>query len=156
MSPSSIQREIQQTKPFPSLEQEATVAILRTADFLKHGSNPLFDTQGITQQQYNVLRILRGAGRDGLPTLGIAERLIEHTPGITRLLDRLERKALVRRSRPDCDRRQVFCAITDSGLELLARLDAQVDEQSRLTFRSVSPEETLELLRILEKIRNPR
>lgn len=156
MAPSSLQNEIRQSKPFPSLEQEATVAILRTADFLKHQSSPIFVAQDITQQQYNVLRILRGAGRDGLPTLAIAERLIEHTPGITRLLDRLEAKALVRRSRPDCDRRQVFCYITDSGLELLARLDSDVDAQSRSGFSSLAPEEIRTLLKTLEKIRNPK
>ena len=85
----------------------------------------------ITLQQYNVLRILRGAGDEGLPTLDIAERMIEHAPGVTRLIDRLEAKGLVRRQRPADDRRQVLCVATAAALALLEQLDAPMDRADR-------------------------
>jgi len=81
-----------------SRQQAAVVSILRTANYLRRFSSPVFNQHGITWQQYNVLRILRGAG-GGLPTLDIAERMIEQAAGITRLLDRLEGKKFVRRER---------------------------------------------------------
>ena len=102
MSP--IQDEIQQRQPFRSRGQEGLLSLLRTADQLKRHVASVVEPCGLTLQQFNVLRILRGAGGRGLPTLDIAERMIEQAPGITRLLDRLERKALVRRER--CPRDQ--------------------------------------------------
>src|SRR5437867_4356503 len=98
-NPSAIERELKQTRPFPSRRQEAAVALLRTADRLRHLLTRWLEPAGITAQQYNVLRILRGALPGPLPTLEIAERMIERTPGITRLLDRLEAKRLVGRER---------------------------------------------------------
>src|SRR5262249_35367113 len=111
-SPSAIVREIKQTRPFPSQRQEGAVALMRTADQLRHLLTRYLEPAGITAQQYNVLRILRGANPERLPTLEIAERMIERTPGITRLLDRLEAKQLVHRERCPSDRRQVLCGIT--------------------------------------------
>src|SRR5258706_12493191 len=93
--PRTIIEELKQTKPFPSKRQEAAVALLRTADVIRRLFGAVVEPKGITVQQYNVLRILRGAGEPGLPTLDIAERMIETTPGITRLIDRLETKKLV-------------------------------------------------------------
>lgn len=154
MSASSLQREIKQNKPFRSPEHEAWLSILRTADQLKRGAQQYFETVDLTEQQYNVLRILRGAGEPGLPTLAIAERLIEHTPGITRLIDRLEAKGLVRRERPDCDRRQVYCFLTKSGATLLASLDDTVDAQTTGAFARLSKTELKTLIAILEKVRN--
>src|SRR3982751_1849888 len=103
---------------FGSREQQAGIGLLRTADALKRSIAKLIEPDGITPQQYNVLRILRGAGRDGLPTLTIGERMIEQTPGVTRLVDRLERKGLVARVPCPKDRRRVFCRITPEGLDL--------------------------------------
>ncbi|HXH40516.1 MAG TPA: MarR family transcriptional regulator, partial [Thermoanaerobaculia bacterium] len=117
--PRDIVHELKQTKPFPSKAQEAAVALLRTADVLRRIIGAVVEPKGITTQQYNVLRILRGAGERGLPTLEIADRMIETTPGITRLVDRLETKKFVVRERCLTDRRQVFCRITPSGLSLL-------------------------------------
>ncbi|MET0556400.1 MAG: MarR family transcriptional regulator [Vicinamibacteria bacterium] len=101
--------------------------LLRTVDVVRRFLTRVVEPQGITLQQFNVLRILRGAERAqppiGLPTLEIAERMVEHAPGITRLLDRLEAKGLVARRRCPEDRRQVLCRITPEGLGLLARLD---------------------------------
>ncbi len=120
---SQLQREIKQRKPFQSRAQEATVGLLRTADTVRREIARVVEPHGITLQQYNVLRVLRGAGALGLPTLEIAARMVEQAPGITRLLDRLEAKKLVRRKRCAEDRRQVLCFIVPEGLELLARLD---------------------------------
>src|SRR6202165_2131340 len=97
---------------FRSREQQATLGLLRTADAVKRSLAQVIEPYGITPQQYNVLRILRGAGEEGLPTLSIGERMIEQTPGVTRLLDRLEAKGLVARCRGESDRRQVFCRLT--------------------------------------------
>jgi DNA-binding MarR family transcriptional regulator len=107
----------------------------------------------ITLQQYNVLRILRGAGEQGLPTLEIGERMIEQAPGVTRLLDRLEAKALVRRERCAQDRRQVLCWLTASGLELVERLDEPVDSADAQAVAMLTPDEQDRLLRMLDAIR---
>src|SRR3954464_5397114 len=126
--PSTIARDIKQKKPFASKAEEAAVTLMRTADVLRRFIGTVIEPHGITSQQYNVLRILRGAGERGLPTLEIAEPMIESTPGITRLIDRLETKKLVSRERCLTDRRQVFCRITASGLSLLTALDAPMLE----------------------------
>ena len=130
-APSPVQDEIRQTKPFSSPSEEAVVALVRTADLLRRALTHIVEPQGLTLQQYNVLRILRGAGAEGLPTLEIASRMIEQAPGVTRLLDRLQAKGRVRRQRSAEDRRQIRCWIEPSGLELLARLDAAMHEAAR-------------------------
>jgi DNA-binding MarR family transcriptional regulator len=123
MSPTRrLQDELKQTRPWSRPSEEAAVALMRTADLINRSISGILEPVGITGQQYNVLRILRGAGEKGLPTLDIAERMIEQTPGITRLIDRLEVKALVSRKRCETDRRQVFCIITKKGLELIDKL----------------------------------
>jgi DNA-binding MarR family transcriptional regulator len=132
-----------------SRQQDALLGILRTANYLRRFTSPLFDQHGITSQQFNVLRILRGAGLGGLPTLDIAERMIEQTPGITRLLDRLERKKLVRRERPSDNRRQVLCYITKPGLDLLQELDTPVRNQDNQALHRLDESEIEELIRLL-------
>jgi DNA-binding MarR family transcriptional regulator len=133
-----------------SRQQAAVVSILRTANYLRRFSSPLFDQHGITWQQYNVLRILRGAGLGGLPTLDVAERMIEQAPGITRLLDRLERKKFVRRERPSENRRQVLCYITKPGLDLLRELDSPIGKQDNQALHRLNESEIEELIRLLE------
>jgi len=137
-----------------SRQQEAVVNILRTANYLRHFCSPVFYLHGITSQQYNVLRILRGAGLGGLPTLDIAERMIEQTPGITRLLDRLEAKKFVRRERPSDNRRQVLCYVTKIGLDLLRELDAPMKDQAIEALRRLKGSEIEELIRLLELARS--
>src|SRR5882672_7045068 len=121
---SSLQREIQQTKPFRSHGQECILGLLRTADVIRRFLARVLEPFDVTPQQYNVLRILRGAGCDGLPTLSIGERMLEEAPGVTRLIDRLEAKGLVQRERSPQDRRQVFCWLTPAGKDLVERIDA--------------------------------
>jgi len=151
MSP--LQREIRQGKPFRSRGQEVVVALLRTADLVRRAVGRAVETHDITLQQYNVLRILRGAGEQGLPTLEIAGRMIEQAPGVTRLLDRLEAKGLVRRERCRQDRRQVLCWLTPAGSELVERLDEPVDKADVEAVAMLSPEEQDRLLRMLDSIR---
>ena len=136
-----------------SRQQDAVVSILRTANYLGRFYSPVFDQHGITSQQYNVLRILRGAGLGGIPTLDIAERMIEQAPGITRLLDRLERKKLVRRERPSENRRQVLCYITKPGLDLLRELDTPVKNLDNQALHRLAESEIEELIRLLELAR---
>jgi DNA-binding MarR family transcriptional regulator len=136
-----------------SRQQDAAVSILRTANYLDRFCSPVFDQHGITSQQFNVLRILRGAGLEGLPTLDIAERMIEKAPGITRLLDRLEGKKLVRRERPSDNRRQVLCYITKPGLDLLQELDIPVRNKVNQALHRLDKSEIEELIRLLELAR---
>jgi DNA-binding MarR family transcriptional regulator len=149
----NIVQELKQTKPFPSKAQEVAVALLRTADVLRRLVGAVVEPMGITVQQYNVLRILRGAGEKGLPTLDIAERMIETTPGITRLIDRLETKELVSRERCPTDRRQVFCRITKSGLTLLDQLDTPMIEAANSALGHLKKHELASLIDLLDRTR---
>jgi len=149
----SIRSEIKQARPFPSPHQEAVVALIRTADLFRRLVADVVEPLGITSQQYNVLRILRGAGKDGLPTLEIAERMIEQTPGITRLIDRLEAKKLVSRERSSTDRRCVYCRITAAGLEMLDSLDTPVDDASGSSLDSLTKRELAQLVALLDRAR---
>lgn len=150
---SRLQAEIKQTRPFRSARQEAAIGLLRTVDELRRHFDRVIEPHGITGQQYNVLRILRGAHPDPLPTLEIGERLIERVPGITRLLDRLEEKGLVRRQRCTHDRRMVHCWISEAGLTLLAGMDEAVDRADQESMGDLSEAEVLGLIGLLERIR---
>ena len=149
----TIGSEIRQTKPFGSAADEAVVTLLGTADRVRTALAGVVEGQGITLQQYNVLRILRGAGPGGIPTLDIAARMIEHSPGITRLLDRLEAQRLVRRVRCPEDRRQILCHASPGGLRLLAVLDRPMAEAGRRTIASLDLAQTAELVRLLDAVR---
>ena len=138
---------------FRSREQEATLGLLRTADAVKRSLAQVIEPHGITPQQYNVLRILRGAGPDGLPTLTIGERMIEQTPGVTRLVDRLERKALVARVPCPNDRRRVFCRITPKGLDLLKELDDPVNRWDTQAVAVLQPSDLDSLINLLDRVR---
>lgn len=154
--PSGLERELKQKRPFPSREEEAGVAIVRTADVLKHDGERVLAKSGITLQQFNVLRILRGSHPQTLPTLEIAERMIERAPGITRLLDRLERAGLVTRHRCKEDRRQVLCGITVDGLAILAMVDTPLMKSGQMRTKRLSKAELETLLELLERIREER
>lgn len=149
----SVKDEIQQTRPFASTADEGIVTLLRTADAVRRALAEVVAPHGITLQQYNVLRILRGAGPEGLPTLDVADRMIETTPGITRLLGRLERKGMVRRRRCPEDHRRVLCFATPEALRTLGALDHPVTETSRRILGPLGPKRTRGLIRLLNDSR---
>ena len=153
MPQSSLVRELRQTKPFRSNREEAFVSVLRTADVLRWRLSEVLEPEGISLAQFNVLRILRGAKATGLPTLEIGARLVEQSPGITRLVDRLEKERLVRRERPKADRRQVICHIEPKGLALLGRLDTTVPKASEHVFAGLGSSEIDGLIASLDAIR---
>lgn len=153
--PGSLQRELRQTRPFHTAAQEAVVALLRTADVVRRDAARVVEPHGITLQQFNVLRILRGAGDEGVPTLAVAERMIEQTPGVTRLLDRLEAKGLIRRERCRADRRQHLCWLTAEASRLLDRLDAPMLAAHEESLRGLKVADRKRLVALLADIRKP-
>lgn len=152
MSP-TIARELKQKKPFPSKAEEAAVTLLRTADVIRRFIGTVIEPHGITSQQYNVLRILRGAGPGGLACRGIGERLITHDPDITRLLDRMEKRGLITRERQKDDRRVVKTRITPRGLELLKPLDQPMRDLHKKQFRHMAGARLKTLYDLLEEVR---
>jgi DNA-binding MarR family transcriptional regulator len=151
----ALQRELRQTRPFPSAAEEATVGLLRTADRVRRRLTLAVAPLGITIQQYNVLRILRGAGGYGLPTLEIGARMIEEAPGVTRLIGRLEKKALAERRRCPSDARQVLCRITPAGLRLLKEADRPLGRAIAAAFANLGGPETRRLIHSLDALRSP-
>ena len=151
---SAVQREIRQRRPFHSIGAEALIGLLRTAGLIQREINAIVAREGITSQQYNVLRILRGAGEEGIPTLAIRDRMLDPSPGVTRLLDRLEKAGYARRQRAEPDRRQVICYITPMGLQLLTRLDEPIRAYDDSVVASLSDDAKRELIRTLDEIRN--
>ena len=149
---SILQRELRQTKPFRSSRQELVIALIKTADVLHRFMSQVIEPYGVTPQQYNVLRILRGAGEEGIATLAIAERMIEEAPGMTRMIDRLEAKELVIRQRSESDRRQVRCYLTANGARLLRRLDGPVDAAEEAAVSSLGKQDVAALVALLERI----
>lgn len=150
---SALQKEIKQGRPFASRAAEGVVALLRTTDLLRRVLSGVVEARGITLQQYNVLRILRGAGAQGLPTLEIGQRMIERSPGVTRLLDRLETKRLVRRRRCPKDRRRVLCCIAPAGLEALRDLEAPLARASGAVLGRLGHARIAQLIHLLDDVR---
>jgi DNA-binding MarR family transcriptional regulator len=151
-----LQRELRQTRPFQSPSHEAVVGLIRTADLMRRILAGVLEPHGMTLQQYNVLRILRGAGDAGLPTLEVAERMIEQTPGVTRLLDRLEAKGHIRRERCRRDRRQHLCWLTKQGAHLLERLEAPVMTAQDEALKALGEAECRQLVKLLARVRGSR
>ena len=148
-----IHEEIRQSRPFQNPAQEAAIGLMRTADLVRRCVGDIVEPYDITVQKYNVLRILRGAGENGLPTLDIAERMIEEAPGITRLIDRLETKRLVERERCTEDRRRVWCRITGEGLALLKKLDAPIRDADH-ALGALSANDLKQLITLLDRARS--
>jgi MarR family transcriptional regulator, 2-MHQ and catechol-resistance regulon repressor len=153
MSPGKLQRELKKRQPFQSIEQEALLNLARTNDQVQILFERLFRCyDDITPSQYNVLRILRGEGKP-MQILEIAQRTITVVPGITGLIDRLERKGLVQRERSTEDRRVIFVRITDKALALLGRIDEPLLQLHREVAAGLGKDELRELIRLLEKLR---
>ena len=150
-----IQSEIQQTKPIGSLEEEAFLNLQRTTTQLSQAMTELLKEHDLTATQYNVLRILRGAGTAGLAAGEIGERMITRDPDVTRLLDRLERRGLVERWRCTHDRRVVWTRINAAGLDAIAPLDRPVDELHVDLLRHMGDDRLRQLVELLEVARDP-
>jgi DNA-binding MarR family transcriptional regulator len=149
-----LQEEIKQKKPFSAAETEAILALHLTSDRLANEAARLLRPWDISPTQYNVLRILRGAEPDGLTCGGIGERLIQHDPDITRLVDRLEKRKLVNRQRDVKDRRVVITRITSTGLALLQELDAPVEDFNLRRLGHLGPQRLRTLIELLELVRS--
>lgn len=150
----TLQTELKQRKPFTSLEHEAVVSVARTAAILEHGTAEALKPHGLTPTQFNALRILRGAGPEGLCRNEVRDRLVARVPDATRLLDRLEDMGHVVRSRETDDRRYVRTRITRSGLELLAHLDGVIHGLHRRQLGHLGPRKLEALIALLEDARN--
>ncbi|HEX8149864.1 MAG TPA: MarR family transcriptional regulator [Pyrinomonadaceae bacterium] len=148
-----LQDEIKQTKPFESPEDEAFVSILRTAGEFQWREAELLKPYEITLPQYNVLRILRGAGAEGLICREIGERMITRDPDVTKLLDRLEARGLVSRERQEKDRRVIVARVTPEGLRLVAEIDAPVLKLTEELLGHLGGRKLGTLIRLLEEAR---
>jgi DNA-binding MarR family transcriptional regulator len=148
-----LQTEIKQTKPFTSLTAEALLSVLRTAAVLEHHLSEALKPYGITHTQYNVLRILRGAGATGLCGREVAERLVSKVPDVSRLLDRMVDMQLVDRERDPVDRRHVTARISSKGLRVLEQATPQLAAVERTRFAGLEPERVKLLIESLAQIR---
>jgi DNA-binding MarR family transcriptional regulator len=152
--PSQLQSEIKQTKPFARLEHEAVLGLLRTAALIGHVMEESLRPFGVTGTQFNVLRILRGAGDNGLCGREIGERMITRVPDVTRLLDRLEKSGLITRDRDRDDRRHVTARISAKGSDLLEKA-ASAGSAIEQRFERLNQEELRVLITALDELRRP-
>ncbi len=150
---SNLQTEIAQTRPFASPQQEAHLAILRTAAALDHAISEALKPYGVTPTQYNILRILRGAGDAGLCRNAVRDRMVAQVPDTTRMLDRMEAAGLVEGSRDAADRRFVTTRISEKGLRLTAELDEPVEALHSKHVGHLGEAELRTLIELLARIR---
>ncbi len=151
-SASPLQGELKKRKPFESGPQEAWLNLVRTSSQLMIHFDRLFATFGLTSSQYNILRILRGEGK-ALPILEVASRMVVVVPGITGLIDRLEKAGLVCRERSVDDRRVVFVTITKPALQTLSEIDLPLRELHKLVMSPLNSGEQRQLIQLMEKLR---
>ena len=148
----ALKAKIKQRTDFDNPASEAVLNLMVAADIVKGELERIFAAHEITSGQYNVLRILRGAGCDGHPRCEIAARMIERAPDITRIVDRLENQKLVIRDRSDQDRRQSVARISQKGLELLDRIEPDLIKVNLQIAKKLSVAEWIALTSICEKI----
>lgn len=153
---SELRHDLRQQKPFTSLAQEAQLNLARTESVLLAGFEQLLKPFGIGATQYNVLRILRGAGAAGLCRNEIRDRLLTRMPDVTRLLDRMEAAGLVIRVRSTEDRRLVATRLTKRGRDLVDRLDEPVAAEHQRRLGHLTPAELRALIKLLTLARQPR
>lgn len=153
---SQLQQELKQTRPFPRLETEALVSLMRTAAVLDHAIGDALKPLGLTMTQYNVLRILRGAGERGLCGRDVGERLISQVPDVPRLLDRMEEMGLISRERDPSDRRHVTARITADGLQLLDEATPVLEQIEQQRFGRLAEDDLRALIDFLAAVREVR
>jgi MarR family transcriptional regulator, organic hydroperoxide resistance regulator len=150
---SNIQDEIKQNKPFRSVASEAHVALLRTADLVAREIAEVLKPYGVSPTQYNVLRILRGAGPGGLACGEIGGRMITQDPDITRLLDRMEKAGWIERTRDSRDRRVVTTRLTKQGKKVIEELEEPLARFERRRLKKVGEKRLRELVELLDVMR---
>jgi DNA-binding MarR family transcriptional regulator len=150
----SLRDEIKQGRPWRSREQEAFLNLVRTADALARAEVDLLKRAGLSPNQYNALRVLRGAGPDGVTCSEVGSRLIERDPDVTRMIDKLEERGLMQRRRDARDRRVQRNVITEAGLELLASLDEPLDAMPKKQLGHLSEDQLEMLITLLEEARS--
>ena len=148
-----LQQEIHQTKAIRLLEEEAALNVVRTADVLMLAVGEALKPHLLSATQYNVLRILRGAGKDGASCKDIGSRMVARDPDITRLMDRLEQRGLLTRDRAREDRRIVTHRLSEAGLELVNALDGPIEAVHRRTLGRMKAQKLRDLVGLLEEIR---
>jgi DNA-binding MarR family transcriptional regulator len=151
--PGKLQQEIRQTKAIRLPEEEAALNIVRTADVLMLALADVLKPHLLSATQYNVLRILRGAGNEGASCKDVGARLVARDPDITRLMDRLEQRGVVSRDRTKEDRRVVTHRLTSAGLELVNELDRPIEALHRKTMGHMKTGKLRELVGLLEEVR---
>lgn len=142
-------------KRFDSPAQEVYLSLWRTYDRLRAIEDELFSSLDLTAQQYNVLRLLQAAAPNVVPTLQISGKMISRAPDITRMLDKLQERGLIDRSRSEEDRRAVLIGITAKGMELLAELADKVKKTHVAQVGHLSVEEMRSLCELLARVRDP-
>ncbi len=151
--PKTLRDELKMTKAFRSVEEEAILSIARTAALLEHAGSEELKPFGLTITQYNVLRILRGAGENGLCRNEVGERLVTRVPDVTRLLDRMETAGLIVRHRGGDDRRYVTTRVTEKGLKLLEKIDRELPAIHGRQLGHVAQKRLRELIALLQEVR---
>ncbi|GAC1437357.1 MAG: MarR family transcriptional regulator [Terriglobales bacterium] len=137
-------------KNYGSPEEDAFIAVMRAAEALQWSVTELLKKYGLSPTQYNALRILRGAGSDGLACSEIADRMINRDPDITRLLNRLQRMGLIQRGHDKSDKRVILASITRDGLELLRKVDQPLDRLHRKRLEHLGPRRLKSLIGMLK------
>jgi DNA-binding MarR family transcriptional regulator len=154
VTPKTLRDELKMTKPFKSVEEEAILSIARTAALLEHAGSEALKPFGLTITQYNVLRILRGAGDAGLCRNEVGARLVTRVPDVTRLLDRMEAGGLIVRHRGGEDRRYVTTRVTEKGLKLLEKIDLELPAIHSRQLGHVAQKRLRELIELLREVRS--
>lgn len=154
MSTKHLSHRTDSPTPKERAGQEAVTKLIRVADMITRSLERTFARFDLTGPQYNVLRILRGGG-EPLATMKVAERMLQKTPGVTGILDRLQKKGLVRRKRSSEDRRVWLCSITDDGLALLEEMELPVRKANRNAVRGATRKELEELVELLDRLGQP-
>ncbi len=149
----TLQEELKQRQPFKSLQEEAGLNLGRTMTLLGEEMERLLKPYGVSPPQYNVLRILRGAGSEGLGRNEIRDRLVSRMPDVTRMLTRLEEAGLICRQQSGTDRRYFPTRLTDQGLSLINSLDGPIQEGQQRHFAGLTTEQLGNLISMLTQIR---
>lgn len=152
--PADLRSELRQNRPFASPAVEAFLNLIRTAEHARTAEADLLAKFDLSAAQYNVLRILRGAGPDGHPSQEIGHRMVARVPDVTRLVDRLEQRGLVVRRRCEKDRRVVYVQALPAALELLAKIDAPIEALPKRLFAALSERDLVQFNNLLVKARS--